>query len=40
MICVSVYEDIKDVSSARRKIWWEKQKGTKMTRFPAPEFEP
>ena len=40
-IFVSVYEDTKDLLSARRKIWWENpKKGTKMTRFPAPGFEP
>ena len=34
MIFVLVYEDIKDVSSAGRKIWWEKQKRNKNDKIP------
>ena len=38
MIFVSVYEDIKDVSSAGRKIWskiwWKKQKKNKNDKIP------
>ena len=34
MIFVSVYEDIKDLLSARRKIWWENQKRNKNDKIP------
>ena len=40
MICVTVYQDINDILSARRKIWWVRKKGIKMTRFPATGIEP
>ena len=34
MIFVSVYEDIKDLLSASRKIWWENQKRNKNDKIP------
>ena len=40
MICVTVYQDINDLLSARRKIWWVRKKEIKMTRFPATGIEP
>ena len=34
MIYVSVYKDIRDVLSARRKIWWVSKKNNKNDKFP------
>ena len=39
MICVSVYQDINDLLSTRKKYDKKNQKRNKKTKFSAPEFD-